>query len=112
MSRYAAAHANPQGPGDARPTALQIVRDEGLLGRLSDKVVLITGGNQGIGLETARALHATGATIFVTARTPAKVKQAISDISSGHEPKSPRPVYGIELRLDSLASVRAAAQSF
>ena len=29
MGAYTAAHANPQGAGDARPTALQIVRDEG-----------------------------------------------------------------------------------
>ncbi|CCT75389.1 related to reductases [Fusarium fujikuroi IMI 58289] len=68
MSRYARAHINPQGPGDTRPTALQIVKDEGLLDKLTDKVVLITGGNQGIGLETARALHATGATVYITAR--------------------------------------------
>ncbi|KAJ4077885.1 hypothetical protein BFJ70_g16421 [Fusarium oxysporum] len=112
MSKYAAAHAKPQGPGDARPTALQIVKDEGLLGKLSGKVVLITGGNQGIGLETARAIHATGATVYVTARTSAKLEQAISDITSWPEAKSDAPVYGIELRLDSLASVRAAAKSF
>ena len=30
MSRYTAAHAKPQGPGNVRPTALQIVNDEGL----------------------------------------------------------------------------------
>ncbi|KAJ3547891.1 hypothetical protein NM208_g1275 [Fusarium decemcellulare] len=112
MSRYAAAHDNPQGPGDARPTALHIVEDEGLLGKLHGKVALVTGGNQGIGLETARALHATGVTVFVTARNLAKVEQAVNDIVSGPGPKSGSPVHGIELRLDSLASVRAAAKSF
>ncbi|KAF9776837.1 hypothetical protein IL306_004923 [Fusarium sp. DS 682] len=112
MSRYAKAHANPQGPGDARPTALQIVNDEGLLNKLTDKVVLITGGNQGIGLETARALHATGATVYITARSPEKIEQAVNDIISWPEVKSDSPVYGIELRLDSLESVRAAAKDF
>jgi NAD(P)-dependent dehydrogenase (short-subunit alcohol dehydrogenase family) len=112
MSQYATAHANPQGPGDARPTALQIVKDEGLLGKLLAKVVPITGGNQGIGLETARALHATGATVFIMARSSEKIEKAISDIISWPEAESASPVYGIDLRLDSLESVRAAARSF
>ncbi|KAH7245264.1 hypothetical protein BKA59DRAFT_511219 [Fusarium tricinctum] len=112
MSRYAALHANPKGSGDSRPTALQVVKDERLLDKLFGKVVLITGGNQGIGLETARALHATGATVFITARSSAKLEQGINDIVSWPEVKSTAPVYGIELRLDSLKSVRAAAETF
>ncbi|EXL42108.1 hypothetical protein FOCG_15460 [Fusarium oxysporum f. sp. radicis-lycopersici 26381] len=112
MSRYAEVHAKPQGPGDARPTALQIVKDEDLLGKLKGTVVLITGGNQGIGLETARALHATGATVYITARSPEKIDQGINDIMSWPEAKSEAPVYGIELRLDSFKSVRAAAEDF
>ena len=48
-SRYAAAHAKPAGPDDERPTALDIVKDEGLEGKLADKVVLITGCSSGIG---------------------------------------------------------------
>lgn len=58
-SKYAAAHKNPQGPGDARPTALQIIQDEGLEGKLQDKTFLITGCSSGIGVETARAVAAT-----------------------------------------------------
>ena len=37
MSRYAQAYANSKGPGDSRPTALQIVEDEDLTGKLADK---------------------------------------------------------------------------
>lgn len=47
--KYAAAHADPQGAGDARPTALQIVQDEGMVGNLQDKVILVTGASSGIG---------------------------------------------------------------
>ncbi|EWG54799.1 hypothetical protein FVEG_12912 [Fusarium verticillioides 7600] len=112
MSRYAEALINPRGPGDARPTALQIVKDEGILNKLTDKIVLITGGNQGIGLETARALHATGATVYITARSPEKIKQGIQDIVSRPEAQSEAHVHGIELRLDSFKSVRAAAKAF
>ncbi|KAF4433167.1 hypothetical protein F53441_13768 [Fusarium austroafricanum] len=112
MSRYAAAYLSPQGPGDERPTALQIVKDQDLLDKPTDKVILITGANQGLGLETARALHATGATVYITARSPKKIEQGIKDILSWPGSKSNAPVYGIELRLDSLESVRAAARSF
>ncbi|KAL6229029.1 hypothetical protein BDW75DRAFT_235507 [Aspergillus navahoensis] len=60
MSRYAEAHAKPKGPGDARPTALQIIKDEGVEGKLKGEVIVITGTSSGIGIETTRALATTG----------------------------------------------------
>ena len=60
ITKYTAAHGDPRGAGDARPSALQIIKDEGLQGALKGKVVFITGCSSGIGVETARALHATG----------------------------------------------------
>jgi hypothetical protein len=70
MSRYAEVHKIPnlRGPGDARPTALQVIEDEGLTGKLGDKVFLVTGVSNGIGVETLRALHATGAHVYGTVR--------------------------------------------
>ncbi|RGP74646.1 hypothetical protein FSPOR_1224 [Fusarium sporotrichioides] len=112
MSRYAAVHADHKGPGDARPTALQIVKDEDLVDKLGNKIIFITGANSGVGLETARALHATGATIYITARTSEKLEKAIDDIKSWPEAESTAPVYGIKLQLDSFTSVRAAARTF
>lgn len=47
--RYANAHKSTDGPGDARPTALDIVKDEDKLGKLAGKVILITGASSGIG---------------------------------------------------------------
>lgn len=111
MSRYSAAYASPKGPGDARPTALQVVEDEGLVGKLTDKVALVTGANSGIGLETARALHATGVTLFITARDAAKAQKAMDEILNGPV-KSGAPIHAIEMRLDSLESVRGAAKAF
>ena len=59
-ARYSEVHANPAGVGDSRPTAADIVRDEDMTGKLVGKVFLITGYSAGIGIETARALLATG----------------------------------------------------
>ena len=60
-SRYSAVHANPSGPGDDRPTAVDVVKDEGLQGKLADKTILITGCSPGgLGIEVARGLHSTG----------------------------------------------------
>jgi NAD(P)-dependent dehydrogenase (short-subunit alcohol dehydrogenase family) len=109
---YEAAHANPQGPGDARPTALKIVQDEGLVGKLTEKVVFVTGGNQGIGLETARAFHATGATVYIGIRDEKKGQEAVADILSSPDQNNKAPVHMIKMSLDSLDSVRAAASNF
>ena len=41
-TRYVESHKDTKGPGDARPTALQIIQDEGLEGKWKDKVRLPT----------------------------------------------------------------------
>ena len=104
--RYAATHEKPHGPGDARPTALQIVRDEQRENGLVGKVILITGCSSGIGIETARALKSTGATLFLTARNLEKARVALGDITDGDR------VHLLHLNLESLASVRACAAEF
>lgn len=111
MSRYQTLYAEQQGPGDARPTGLEIVQDEDLIGKLSDKVVFITGANQGLGLETARALHATGATVYLGVRDAKKGQEAIDSILSSSSDKK-GSLHLIEMSLDSLESVRSAAQAF
>ncbi|KEY74387.1 hypothetical protein S7711_07293 [Stachybotrys chartarum IBT 7711] len=103
MSRYSAAHANPQGPGDARPTAMQIVKDEAMEGKLHGKVIVITGTSSGIGIETVRALSATGAKLFLTARNLAKAKEALAGIFDSSRMEL------IEMDQGSLESVRLAA---
>lgn len=109
-SRYAEAHKNMNGPGDARPTALQIVQDEDMVGKLGGKVMLITGCTSGIGVETARALHATGADIYITARDVPKAEQVVKDILASSKGTGKLEV--IEIELDSLESVRSGAKDF
>jgi len=110
-TRYAASHISPKGPGDARPTAIQIIHDEGLVDNLVGKTFLVTGANDTTGLETARALHLTGARVFITTRSAEKTAQAVKSIieSNGGEKGG---IEGITLELGDLSSVRAAAKEF
>jgi NAD(P)-dependent dehydrogenase (short-subunit alcohol dehydrogenase family) len=108
--RYHDSWVNRSGPGDSRPTALQIVKDEGLVGKLTDKSVVITGCSSGIGVETLRAMHATGAKIFATARNEVTLQKVIKEISSS-DPDNKAPIVPVIIDLESLDSVRKGAQS-
>lgn len=112
MSRYVAAHQNPHGPGDARPTALQIVQDENLIGKLAGKTIFVTGANQGIGLETARALYATGADVYLGVRSSEKGEKAIADITTTANLTATGSLQAVVMSLDSLDSVRKGAEDF
>ncbi|KAF4434832.1 short-chain dehydrogenase [Fusarium austroafricanum] len=106
-NRYESAHAAPQGEGDARPSALQIIQDEDLVGKLSDKVALVTGGTSGIGLEIVRVLAKTGMKVFFTSR----------DLTKGQKVKKQLQNEDADLRLEvvqmqlkSLKSVATGAE--
>jgi NAD(P)-dependent dehydrogenase (short-subunit alcohol dehydrogenase family) len=103
-NRYTAAHQSPNGAGDARPTAQDVLKDEELEGKLVDKVFLVTGASAGLGIETVKVLAMTGATIFAAVRDVDKAKRALEGISGN--------IQLLTLDLASLASVRAAAQDF
>ncbi|PSN75510.1 NAD(P)-binding protein [Corynespora cassiicola Philippines] len=105
-SEYQSVHQNPKGMGDQRPTASQIISDNQLQGKWSGKTVLITGCSSGIGVETARAILQTGATLYLTARDLEKAKSALGDIHENDR------VNLLELDLASLASVRKCADDF
>jgi NAD(P)-dependent dehydrogenase (short-subunit alcohol dehydrogenase family) len=68
---------------------------------VSELNAVITGGNAGLGFETARALAARGATVVIAARDPAKAAAAVDRIGAGAS--------HVPLDLASLSSVREAA---
>mmetsp|Transcript_14957 Transcript_14957/g.36404 ORF Transcript_14957/g.36404 Transcript_14957/m.36404 type:complete len:370 (+) Transcript_14957:29-1138(+) len=80
---------------------------------LEGKVALVTGGNTGIGLETARELTRKGAEVILTARSAAKGESAVNDIvaSVSADTTSPKVRYMV-MDLSSLASVRDFATHF
>lgn len=102
MSTYASVHKSADGPGDARPTALQIVKDNSLEGALEDKVIFLVGASAGIGIETGRAFAATGARVFLGGRNVEKTTKACSEFLS------PGRVEIVQIDTSSFASIRKA----
>ncbi|KAK7917218.1 hypothetical protein PG985_010826 [Apiospora marii] len=100
---------NLAGPGDSRPTGLQVVEDEGLLDGAwgANKVCLVTGVSSGAGTETVRALAATGATVYGTARDLEKARAAL-----GPELLATGRVHVLLIDQADLASVRRCAADF
>jgi len=78
-------------------------------GLLSGRVIVITGGNTGLGLESAVRLASAGATVVVTARTDDKGLQAVDNIkrTSGSS-----DVHYVQLDLADLDSVKGFAARF
>jgi NAD(P)-dependent dehydrogenase (short-subunit alcohol dehydrogenase family) len=114
LEPYAEQHKpeNLNGPGDSRPTAAQIVQDQGLVDSPDwiGRVVLVTGvAPGGLGLETAKAIHLTGADVYITSRDLAKSQELIDEILADGKPGK---VEAVQLELDSLDSVRSAAAEF
>jgi NAD(P)-dependent dehydrogenase (short-subunit alcohol dehydrogenase family) len=50
------------------------------MGKLDGKIALVTGGNSGIGLATAKQFVNEGAYVFITARREKELAQAVKDI--------------------------------
>jgi retinol dehydrogenase 12 len=73
------------------------------------RTFIVTGATGGIGMVTARELAARGATVFITARSAAKGRSALDQLttSTGSD-----RLHVLELELGDLGSVRACANAF
>lgn len=87
---------------------------EPTLGSLADKVVLITGGTAGLGLESAKRLATAGATIVLTSRTAAKGEKAVEAVQSYLSAKGVEnaKIFSLVLDLDDLESTKAFPESY
>ncbi|KAI0440505.1 putative short-chain dehydrogenase [Xylaria telfairii] len=106
---YAEAHADPKGAGDNRPTSIQIIHDEHLVNAMTGKVTLITGSTSGIGVDTVRALHLTGADVYMQARDLKKAEAVRDDILKTSEGKGKLDI--ILMDLNSLQSIREGVRA-
>lgn len=107
---YADAHQFPHGVGDARPTALQVIQDEGLVNKLVDKVILVTGASSGIGIDTVAALHATGADVYMQVRDMKKGKDVMEKILAFSQGIGKIDI--VKMELDSFGSIHAGVAEF
>jgi NAD(P)-dependent dehydrogenase (short-subunit alcohol dehydrogenase family) len=80
---------------------------------LSDKVVIVTGANTGIGFETAKALAGLGAKVILACRDMQKAARAVDLIQASLPQKARRDsVLTMKLDLSDPSSIRKFASEF
>ncbi|TRM58919.1 hypothetical protein BD626DRAFT_437660 [Schizophyllum amplum] len=75
---------------------------------LSGKVMIVTGGNSGIGKETVKALLNHNAKVYIGARSPERVAEAIKELKE----LTGKEAFLLKVDLGDLKSVKAAAEEF
>lgn len=75
---------------------------------LKGKIFIITGGNSGLGYQTAKALAKRGATVIIACRDLLKANEAIKNIKL--ETNESASLVALELDLESFESIRAFCQ--
>ncbi|KAI1139780.1 NAD(P)-binding protein [Hypoxylon sp. FL0543] len=78
---------------------------------LTNKVIIVTGSNTGIGKETTRILYSKNAKVYMMARSEEKTRRAIDDIKAA-VPNSTGDLIYIRLDLADLPSIKTSAEEF
>ncbi|KAH9028045.1 NAD(P)-binding protein [Lactarius deliciosus] len=75
---------------------------------LTGKVILVTGGNTGIGKETVKQLLAHNAKVYLAARSAQKANEAIAELKN----ETGKQAIFLQLDLSDIPAVRKSAQEF
>ncbi|VUC36588.1 unnamed protein product [Clonostachys rosea] len=78
---------------------------------LTDKVMIVTGSNTGLGKEIAQALYSKNARVYMMARSENKTKEAIESIKTNH-PNSKGELRYIHLDLSDLTTIKSSVDQF
>lgn len=81
-----------------------------VLPNLQGCVAIVTGGNSGIGYETALQLATHGARVYIAARSKSRIVDAIAQMKSSTQRNL--DLEALDLDLSSLRSVESAAKAF
>ncbi|KAF8267006.1 hypothetical protein EI94DRAFT_85817 [Lactarius quietus] len=73
---------------------------------LTGKVIIITGGNTGVGKETVKQLLTHNAKVYLAARSAQKANEAIAELKN----ETGKEAIFLQLDLSDLLSVRKAAR--
>lgn len=81
--------------------------------RQDGRVLIVTGGNSGIGLALTKLLYPTGAKIYLACRSEERARAAIKEVvdEAGTKPDHGALEY-LHLDLDDLTTIKASAASF
>ncbi|KAK3168921.1 hypothetical protein OEA41_005369 [Lepraria neglecta] len=77
---------------------------------LNGYVVIVTGGNSGIGYETTLQLASHGARVYIAARSPERVNKAIAEMKASRKVKL--DLHPLDMDLQNLHSVKEGADAF
>lgn len=75
---------------------------------LTGKVILVTGGNAGVGKETVKQLLAHNAKVYLAARSAQKANEAIAELKN----ETGKEAIFLQLDLSDIPAVRRSAQEF
>ncbi|KAI0710962.1 NAD(P)-binding protein [Earliella scabrosa] len=75
---------------------------------LSGKVMIVTGGNAGIGKETVKALLNHNAKVYIAGRNPQKVQEAIEELQA----ETGKTALFLQIDLADLRSIKEGVSSF
>lgn len=81
------------------------------VGTQAGRVFIISGGNQGVGLELIKMLYPTGATIYMASRSRERAEDAIEAVIAS-DPSGGSRLKFLLLDLDDLSNVQSAAKTF